>query len=281
MASPQREDGHIDIANEIAEALARTNLTAYQTRILWALWRKTWGWHKKMDAIPNSQFVKVTGLYKSHVSRTITELKLRNMVTQVGNSLMFQKDYTQWRELPNGVTPYRNQPVKKLPNRVTLPNGVTGVTQPGNKKLPSGADSKETTKETLKRKVPPLYTPPFEAFWKAYPNKRSGKANAYKSWNLALKKYGPGDGLIERILISLEQHIKSQQWADPQYIPHATTWLNQARWEAEFEDGPLISPALRQTLTAGQKWLERKEHGTREISGTHEPVGRGLPEPSE
>jgi len=34
MASPQKENGHIDIANEIAEALAKTKLSPDEWRIL-------------------------------------------------------------------------------------------------------------------------------------------------------------------------------------------------------------------------------------------------------
>ena len=44
MASPQREDGHLDLANDIVEKLAKTQLSGYESRILWALLRKTWGW---------------------------------------------------------------------------------------------------------------------------------------------------------------------------------------------------------------------------------------------
>jgi len=51
MANPQPEDGHIDIANEIAEKLARTQLSGTEHKIIWAIWRKTWGWHKKEDRI--------------------------------------------------------------------------------------------------------------------------------------------------------------------------------------------------------------------------------------
>ena len=60
MANPQREDGHIDIANEIAEKLARTQLSGTEHKIIWAIWRKTWGWHKKEDRISLSQLVKMT-----------------------------------------------------------------------------------------------------------------------------------------------------------------------------------------------------------------------------
>ena len=46
-ASPQLEDGYTRIANELIEALMRTNLSAYQSRVLWAIWRKTYGFNKR------------------------------------------------------------------------------------------------------------------------------------------------------------------------------------------------------------------------------------------
>ncbi len=137
MASPQKENGHIDIANEIAEALARTNLNGYESRYLWVLWRKTYGWHKKDDTISNSQFSDATGINRTHIWRTEKTLLQRNIVTKLGNKLGFQKDYTQWRELPKMVA------VTKL---------GTGVTYSGNKKLPKMVHTKETTKETIQKK---------------------------------------------------------------------------------------------------------------------------------
>jgi len=107
VASPQCENGFIRIAKELARALMRTNLSAYQYRLLWALWCKTYGWNKKEDWISNSQLVEMTGLPKGHVSRAKKELLMRNIiVTHPGNKLAFNKDYTQWRELPKGVRGY-------------------------------------------------------------------------------------------------------------------------------------------------------------------------------
>jgi len=41
MANPQIENGYLKIAHEIAQALARVNLSAYESRVLWVIWRKT------------------------------------------------------------------------------------------------------------------------------------------------------------------------------------------------------------------------------------------------
>jgi phage replication O-like protein O len=148
MANPQAENGHIDIANEIAEALMRTNLNSYQWRILWAIWRKTYGWHKKDDIIPVSQLCKATGIRHGHVSRTLKELELMNMITrtQLGTrqkvKIAFQKDHEKWKPVPNRV---------QVESRKLVLNEVHTRTQPGTKLVPNQEDSKEK-KETIKRK---------------------------------------------------------------------------------------------------------------------------------
>ena len=44
MASPQRENGHIDIANEIADKFCSYRLSGQEWQIVWVVLRKTWGW---------------------------------------------------------------------------------------------------------------------------------------------------------------------------------------------------------------------------------------------
>ena len=151
MANPQREDGHVDIANEIVEFLAKTYLSSYESQVLWAIFRKTYGWQKKEDWITGSQLVEMTGIAKGHISRTLKKLIDRNIVNKNGKKLSFQKDYDKWVKLPKQVT------IKKLPKwDVKLPKQVTEVTQTGNKKLPKQVNTKETkrnyTKETIQKK---------------------------------------------------------------------------------------------------------------------------------
>jgi phage replication O-like protein O len=120
MANPQKENGHVDIVNEIVEALAKIHLSGYENRILWSIFRKTYGWHKKEDWITNSQIAEMTGIADSHVSRTIKILIKRKIVTKIGKKLGFQKDYDQWDKLPKLVTNDEKLPIqdKKLPELV-------------------------------------------------------------------------------------------------------------------------------------------------------------------
>ncbi len=152
MASPQAENGHIDIANEIAEQLAKTQLSGYESRVLWVLWRKTYGWHKKDDRISISQFSQATEIARRHIHRTLEYLVSRNIVTKNGNKYItrwaFQKDYSRWKNL---ITKNGN----KLASKTIQVRVTETVTKNGN--VPkmvtrfvtkNGAHKRKLTKET-------------------------------------------------------------------------------------------------------------------------------------
>jgi hypothetical protein len=72
----------------------------------------------------------------------------------------------------------------------------------------------------------------FETFWVAYPRKIA-KPAALKAWKSAIKsKTFPG---IEKVVAAINQQKTWQQWStnNGKYIPYATTWINQERWNDE------------------------------------------------
>jgi uncharacterized protein YdaU (DUF1376 family) len=75
----------------------------------------------------------------------------------------------------------------------------------------------------------PTYTEEFELFWKSYPRHES-KSSAMK----AFKKVKVD---INILLKAIAQQKNSKQWKD-NIIPHASTWLNQSRWEDEIITKP-------------------------------------------
>jgi phage replication O-like protein O len=139
--NPQAENGHTDIAHEVLEALARIRIPGEAMQVFLFIMRKTWGWKKKTDRIPLSQFVDGTGLLKTHVCAAIKMLESMHLIiTEKGNELhtsyCINKHYNTW---------------KPLPKKVTLPKKVIGGTEKGNKPLPNSVHSKETTKETISK----------------------------------------------------------------------------------------------------------------------------------
>ena len=66
----------------------------------------------------------------------------------------------------------------------------------------------------------------FDEFWKLYPRK-TNKSFAIKCFS----KVKPNQELMLTIMNALRKQIPL--WKDPLFIPHASTWLNNKRWEDE------------------------------------------------
>lgn len=144
MANPNLEDGHFQIANEYFEALCRIRIPGEARQVLDFIIRKTWGWKKKEDKIPLSQISLGTGLKKSKVIRARQKLLQLNLINipQKGNgdcqSYSINKDFDSW---------------KPFPKRGTYPKKGTIIPLKGNKTYPKKGHSKETTKETIQKKL--------------------------------------------------------------------------------------------------------------------------------
>jgi len=80
MANPRLENGYTRIANELLEATAKFPFNGSQLRMILFLWRKTYGYGKKVDNISISQWVKGTGLNDRTISKELKNLKLMNVI---------------------------------------------------------------------------------------------------------------------------------------------------------------------------------------------------------
>lgn len=71
----------------------------------------------------------------------------------------------------------------------------------------------------------------FAAFWAAYPRKQNKKA--------AMKAFDKVHVSIEVLLSAVERQRQTAQWQrdNGQYIPLASSWLNQERWTDEIGGG--------------------------------------------
>lgn len=91
----------------------------------------------------------------------------------------------------------------------------------------------------------------FELFWKAYPRKES-KKKALQSF----EKIKPKNNIFpfREIMDGLARSRKTSQWRkdNGQFIPHATTWLNQERWKDEIV-GSVPSESASRFANVGKK----------------------------
>ena len=158
MASPQKENGHLRIANELVDDFQRLHLSGNQWRLLWAILRFTYGWNKKTDHISLTSFEKCTGLDRRNLKRDLDILFSRNIILKDNSSYItqygIQKDYTKWQTGVETDTSVKND------TRTSVKNDTkTSVKNDTHKR-------QKTIKDTDMCH--------FNEFWKDYPS-RNGK----------------------------------------------------------------------------------------------------------
>ena len=143
MASPQCEDGYLQIAMELVDKFSSSRFAGQEWQIIWTVWRKTWGWKKKNDRIALSQFAQATGIDRRKCHSLIQNLMKRNIldkyVTHNGDKRIikygFNKDFEKWKLSPKKVT-VTNKGDRVSPIKMT-------------KLSPKKAHTKDTIKETI------------------------------------------------------------------------------------------------------------------------------------
>lgn len=83
--------------------------------------------------------------------------------------------------------------------------------------------------------------PAFDEFWHLYPRK-AGKSEAAKAWGKAIKDGADSTSLLAALKAHADYYRAAE--TEQQFIPHASTWLNQKR----YEDDP---PPLPRRQSAG------------------------------
>lgn len=105
MASPQLENGHTRIANEILERIIASGLNGTELACIFFVLRKTYGFHKQEDEISLSQFQEAIPVSKETICTALSNLRLVKILRLVkkGNSKScsnlwsFNKDYDKWQ----------------------------------------------------------------------------------------------------------------------------------------------------------------------------------------
>jgi hypothetical protein len=101
----------------------------------------------------------------------------------------------------------------------------------------------------------------FEAFWKIYPRK-TDKGGARKAFEKAVKAAG-----VFALMEGVQRFVVDPNLPEPQFIPHASTWLNGGRWS----DGPLPPRAgQRGRIAVSESNMER----LRKAAGAQSAIGR-------
>ena len=82
------------------------------------------------------------------------------------------------------------------------------------------------------------YPDEFEEWWNLYPRKDGSKRKAFEIWKRATDR----DISVRDLFLATARFKQTCHGKDKKFIPHATTWLNQGRWET-------VQEAQQQTTT--------------------------------
>ena len=147
MGNPQIEDGHLDLANELVEALSKLRMSGQEWQVLLVIWRKTYCWHKAADTIALSQFQIATGLAKSNICRAIKKLLSKKIIQIIKKDngewteYRFNKHYLEWEPLPKKIRGLS----KKIISVIKIDNDRYQKRDPQKKTISKETLSKENT----------------------------------------------------------------------------------------------------------------------------------------
>lgn len=147
MASPQVENGHLRIANELYEALVKAPVSIREMRLFMAIIRQTYGFQRKVASISVTLFAEMTGLYRAHIPDALKSLERKNMIVRtVGGphetgTYQVQKDYEKWC--------YQNSNTEVGVTELANPIAAQGDSQNGNTKSLCYQNSNTTVTEPV------------------------------------------------------------------------------------------------------------------------------------
>jgi len=153
-------------------------------------------------------------------SETKAEFIKRGFIDNDNNILNWGKRQYQSDSSTNRVRKHRETVMKRQCN--------VSVTPPDTEQIQNRTDKK------VSKQIPPagVYSPEFDSLWKIYPRRDGSKQEAFKSYKAAIKR-GVSHERIESGVREYANYVARER-KDQEHIAHATTWINQSRWESDY-----------------------------------------------
>ena len=164
----------------------------------------------------NQYFADLYEVDKTTVSRWIGQLKTRGYIT-------VQLEYKEGsKQILNRYIKINGEGMDEMIN-TPLQNDVYPIDQ----------KTKVNTTVNTKTNITVNSIGDFDSFWTFYPRK-AGKEAARKAW----AKLRPDAHIMQLILDNVRERVEKGEWRkdNQSYILHASTYLNQKRWEDEVLD---------------------------------------------
>lgn len=116
----QLEDGFTRIANELLDAAMASGLSETELCVLLAVWRKTYGFSKKMDWISNEQLEEMIAKHHTHCSTAKNLLIKKKVLMQEGRKVGMNTNISEWETKLNGFCKTLAKTAKKTLAEVAI-----------------------------------------------------------------------------------------------------------------------------------------------------------------
>lgn len=148
MANPSLKNGYISVANELVEKFATVNIPGNEMRLIWVIWRKTWGWSdgsrkKDWDWIAFSQLVKNTGMKDGSVGKSMRSILAKRLVIKGENGYKFNQNYEEWLLAKRLVTSQKASNASQKASKTLAKRLLTKETKETNKKKHTSEQSSQ------------------------------------------------------------------------------------------------------------------------------------------
>lgn len=252
----QLEDGYLRLANELLDATMCSGLPETELCILMAVWRKTYGYGKKMDWISNEQLEGVIDKHFTHCSTAKNNLVRRKVLVQEGRKIGMNTNISEWQTKNNGFCKTLAKPAKKtlaetanrhLQKLLNTKDNTTKENKDIKNTMPEQVQAECEKKSIEPAKLNPVDEAFDSTFWCAGMVKtgkkaaKSAFATQFREWR---KQSGGSPIQFAQFLADDIACRKGKQFGFEKL--HPATYLNGKRWEDEKPS----SPAATQTTAA-------------------------------
>ncbi|MDW7669552.1 MAG: replication protein [Bacillota bacterium] len=238
----QLENGYTRIANTILEVMATVKLSPTQHRVLYIVWRYTYGFGRKHHDLSLSFLTKATGCSFRQVQREVKSLLENKILIEVENKsrtrkIGFNKKFNEWtvdKDTIDNIDIDKSDNDKSDNDKTDKP-----IIDKSDKYKVDKTDNQERNNKEKYKEM--LIDDFFEKIWKLLPKKKGKAKVSDKQKKILFNKVGEKD-LVKAIKLFKED----MRGKDKQFIPYGSTFLNSGYVdyleEAKRKEENLVKP---------------------------------------
>ena len=149
----QLEDGFTRVANELLDAVMASGLSETELCVVLAVWRKTYGYNKKMDWVSNDQLEQMIAKHHTHCSTAKSQLVAKKVLVQEGRNVGMNTSIIEWKTKINGFCKTLAKPAKdslaEVANKTLAESAKEILAEVANGDVETLAESAFETKQDL------------------------------------------------------------------------------------------------------------------------------------